>query len=197
MIIPIEQVYLEDISASSIQNSGNRFKGHPTGIVIEDSVNNLAFPMPIPIVDTNKLNLPVIYNQYLTLYSNDTFNKTLPWHYVIEFLDNDYIIYNTRPMDIMYPYTTQEVADFNNPVINDFSSNFLESSNEKKYMIHILIIGDSKKDVYTRQLYRKICDYIIGPTCRSIPTSQTIHSTIFPLNLGDRFINSLLTSSFR
>lgn len=197
MIIPFNQIYCEDINTLGIQSYGNRFKGRPTGIVIEDSVNNLAFPMQNPIVDTNKFNLPMIYQQYLAIYNGDLYNKVLPWHYVIEFLNNDYIIYNTRPMDLMYPYTTDEVQKLNNPIINDYTKDFLDSGFEIKNMVHILIIGDSTKDVYTKQLYRKISDYIIGPTCRIIPTTATINSTVFTLNLGDRFINSILTSTFR
>lgn len=193
MIIPI----IETLSSSGIQNAANRFKGRPTGIVIEDSFNNLAFPLPFPVIDTNKQNLSLIIRQYLNLYNNDNFNKALPWHYVIEFSDRGYVIYNTRPMDLMYPYTTSEVLTLNKPILNDDTKHFLNSSRELQTMIHVLLIGDSTKDVYTKQLYQTINDFIIGPICRNIKVSPTIGTSIFPLNLGDRFINNILYSTFR
>ncbi len=203
MIIPFNQVYLE-LDTSLVPNNqpipGNRFRSKPIGIVIEDTVNNLALPIPLPVVDSDKFNLPMIYKQYSLLHSGDSSLSVMPWHYIIEYLNRDYIIYNTRPLDLTYPYTTQEVIELSKDRIklNDFTRQILaDGTPELKNMIHVLIIGDSTRDVYTKQLYRKLVDFIIGPISRINLFPATILTNIIPLNLGPRFLNNILNNAIR
>jgi hypothetical protein len=192
----LNKIYLENEAVLLTPN--NRFKSKPLGIVIEDSVNNLAFPIPIPIIDNNKVNLPLIYSQYLSIYKIDNITSSiLPWHYVIEFFNNNYIIYNTRPIDLTYIYTTNDIKKLAKPILNNNTKEILDSSIELKNMLHILIVGDSTQDVYTRQLYNKIFDFIIGPISRLYKFTPTLNTTIFLLNLGPRFLNNVLYSTFK
>ena len=97
MLIELNTVYEAlgvGLISQEVQNQVNRFPGRPSGIIIEDTVNNLAMPIPRPILDDNKLNIKLIYQQYTALYSGDTNNYSdiLPWHYIIEFYEKDYII---------------------------------------------------------------------------------------------------------
>ena len=192
----MNKIYLENEAVLLTPN--NRFKSKPLGIVIEDSVNNLAFPIPIPIIDNNKVNLPLIYSQYLSIYKIDNITSSiLPWHYVIEFFNNNYIIYNTRPIDLTHIYTTNDIKKLAKPILNNNTKEILDSSIELKNMLHILIVGDSTQDVYTRQLYNKIFDFIIGPISRLYKFTPTLNTTIFLLNLGPRFLNNVLYSTFK
>jgi hypothetical protein len=194
MIIPFEQLYLEadlGLKSKSLQISSNWIRPKVTGFVIEDSFNNLVFPMDNPILDNNKQNLQLIQRQYDSLYSTET-NSVLPWHYIIEYLNNDYIIYNTRPINIMYPYGLQEVKDFNRKPLNDYTKHILDSADNTQTKIYILIIGDSNRDVYTKQLYKKIVDHIIIPISKINSFLPSLTTNILPLNLGNRFITNIL-----
>lgn len=192
MIISFEDVYFEtniDLKSKSLQLPVNRIRPRAVGIIIEDSVNNIFFPIPNPVLDTNKQNLPIIQKQYDTLYGGET-NSILPWHFVIEYLDRDYIIYNTRPINIMYPYEiTNELK--NTQMVSEETSQVLQMNPQIQNMIHILLIGDSTKDVYTKQLYKKIIEFIINPISKTSQFNPIWMNTVLPLNLGNRFISKL------
>jgi len=189
------RVYLENDEAR-LSNIA-RFNTKPLAIVIEDSFNNLAFPMKQPVLDNNKQNLSLIYKQYISQYYQNTQTSILPWHYVLEFIDNDYIIYNTRPIDLNYPYTTFEVKSLNNLIINNNTTDVLNSNLELKETIHVLIIGDSNRDVYTKQLYNKIYYYVVKPICKVNKIIPMMYNTVIPLNLGSRFLDNVLYNTFK
>jgi hypothetical protein len=194
MIVPFEQIYLEvdaSLKSKALQVSSNWIRPKVNGIVIEDSFNNLVFPMSTPILDNNKQNLQLIQRQYDMIYSTEP-NSILPWHYVIEYLNNDYVIYNTRPINIMYPYSLQEVKTFKKPVINDNTQSILNSADNTQTKIYVLIIGDSTRDVYTKQLYKKIVDHVIIPISKINFFLPFLSTNILPLNLGNRFITNTL-----
>ena len=155
-------------------------------------------PIPRPILDSNKINISDIYDQYVNLYSGDTNNYSgiLPWHYVIEFYKQDYLIYNTRPLDMQYVYTTAQmklISSQNDSIIlNDFTSKFLSSQNEAKNMIHVLIIGNSNYDVYNKKLYSKLGEYIIAPLARLNKFAPMVYTNIHPLNMGKHFLPNIL-----
>jgi len=201
MIIELDAVYEAlgiGLISQQVQNQVNRFPGKPIGITIEDTANNLAMPIPRPILDDNKLNIQLIYDQYTSLYSGDTNNYTniLPWHYIIEFYNHDYIIYATRPLDLTYVYTTEQTKILGKenevPILNEFTRTFLDGTNNVKNMIHILIIGNSNLDVYNKKLYMKIDEYIIGPISRQCRFAPTIYNNVIPLNMGKHFLINLL-----
>lgn len=201
MLIELNTVYEAlgvGLISQEVQNQVNRFPGRPSGIIIEDTVNNLAMPIPRPILDDNKLNIKLIYQQYTALYSGDTnnYSNILPWHYIIEFYDRDYIIYATRPLDLSYVYTTKqtkELAEQNNvTILNDYTETVLNSSTEVKNFIHVLIVGNSNLDVYNKKLYMKIDEYIIGPISRQSKFAPTIKVNVIPLNMGKHFLLALL-----
>jgi hypothetical protein len=192
------------LSAAGVQQLSNRFTTKPEGIVIEDTVNNLAMPIPKPILDNNKINLPLIYEQYIGLYTGDTnnYNGALPWHYVIEFYQNDYLIYNTRPLDMKYPYSLDKVNKIvkanDYPILNDYTKQVLDNGQKNiENMIHVLIIGNSSLDVYAKKLYAKLGDYIIGPISRSNRFAPTLHNNIIPFNLGQRFLANVLIQNIK
>jgi hypothetical protein len=201
MIIEFNAIYEAigvTLSAQGVQNQANRFPGRPSGIIIEDTVNNLAMPIPHPILDTNIINIQQIHDQYVALYSGDTndYSGILPWHFIIEFYNRDYIIYNTRPTDLSYVYTTEETRNLvktnNRHILNASSKTLLDSSTEFKNFIHVLIIGNSDLDVYSKKLYMKIDEFIIGPMSRQWKFAPTLNSNIFLLNLGKHFLPGLL-----
>jgi hypothetical protein len=196
-IIPFEEVYIgEDVNLlqSSYQNAANRLKILPTGFVIQDAYNNLTTPVKIPKIDGPKLDYPKFIQQFQVLYYNRV-DVILPWHYVIELYQKNYIIYNTRPINLKYPYTTQQVKDDpQSPILNEFTKQFLDSTNQLNTMIHVLIIGDSSVDVYTKFIYKNLDWFLIDPVSRSGRFSPTLYNNIIPLNLGKRFKpNNLLS----
>lgn len=139
------------------------------GIMIEDSYNNLLFPLKRPQIDKNEINYPEFLDQFKTFYDN---RKQLPWHYVIEFFENDYLLYNTLPLNMKYPVNYQ----------------FDTNKNFEDY-IHILIIGDTNTDVYTKALYKKIAKYIITPMSK---IHRFDRNNYIPVNLGKKFNPSLI-----
>lgn len=137
------------------------------GIIITDSFNNKMFPIPKPIYDDNKINLQLIYEQFKLLYGD----SILPWHFVVEYYNRDYIIHNPRPIDVIYPSDPD--------------------------MLYVMIIGDSSRDVYTRLLYKKIFENIIRPMSKLYKFTPNLDSTIHLSNLGKRFLVNELYHSIK
>jgi len=173
-------------------------RGKPQGFVIEDSVNGIAFSTFRPILDTSKPLYSVLMKEFNARYGKVL--EVFPYHYVVEMgADGDYLIYNTRPISQKFPadlvwYNTRIKED--NLEVNKETMQFLETRKDKDLqdMIHILIIGDTNIDVYTRDIYKKIGAYIVAPLARMsmIPPS----SNLFPLNIGHKFnVNALIAAS--
>jgi len=168
----------------------NRFHSKIQGFVIEDSVNNVAFPMSYPVLDTSKIMLGTIYKRFRNFYA-DGQNIILPWHFVVEFYDHDYVVHATRPMTHRFPINKTDslrlMKSRNQEFMDKDTELFMTKQDniDLQEMIHILVIGDSSMDVYTRDIYTKIGSLIISPIARSnkIPAQ----GKVFSLNMGRKF----------
>lgn len=184
--------------ASQDSVSSNRFKTRPHGVIIEDTVNNALLPIPLPILDNNKNNLPLIVKQFYAKYGKQNFNGSLPWHFVLEFFDGGYKIHQTKPLDQAYPFNNKmakKIIDLNNVRLTKETDKFLKGTLDMRECIHILIIGDSHLDVYTKDIYKKIGEFIIGPLSRLNKFSAI--SNIYQLNLGSKFKKDILQNYVR
>jgi hypothetical protein len=171
----------------------NKFKPKPLGILIEDSYNNPFFPIrPMPRVDSAKIDLFLIYKRFRELYSQ--FAVTLlPWHFIIEFIEDRYYVFNTRPVDMYFPVNNQQVInrqDLWDDTTKAFMKNYLFDIREA---IHILVVGDSNIDVYTRKFYELLGRVCIVPFIRYFKIANIDYESIVPLNMGRKFNLSLAT----
>jgi len=168
----------------------NRFRSKIQGFVIEDSVNNVTFPMDYPILDTSKIMLGEIYKRFRNFYA-DGQNILLPWHFVVEFYGHDYVVHATRPMTHRFPINKKDSLRLMKSRDQEFMDKDTElfmtkqDNLDAQEMIHILIVGDSSMDVYTRDIYSKIGSLIISPLARTDKISP--QGKIFPLNMGRKF----------
>lgn len=178
-----------------IQTRDNWFQQKPIGVVIQDSYNNISFPIDIIQIDNNKINLNIITDRFFTLYAQAyKTDNILPWHYVVEFYNENYVVHNTRPTNLKYPKTILDTIDDSQDkkIISDDTKRILDSSLQIEEMIHVLIIGDSTADVYGRKLYKAISEYAIIPTGRNGLFSPSIGNNVNFLNLGYKFKPDLL-----
>lgn len=174
------------------QTRSNWILNKPLGVVVQDSYNNLSFPIPTIQIDNNKTNVGVIFDQFYSLYNSMSKDQNiLPWHYIIEFFDENYIIHNTRPVNLTYPKTMletrQDIEENKSPVINESTKKLLESNAPIEDMVHILIIGDSSKDIYTKKIYKTIAEYVITPIARYGLLAPVLYNNVLFMNLGDSF----------
>jgi hypothetical protein len=184
--------------ASSVISPKNRFKTRIQGFVIQDTVNNPIFPIDYPPIDKGNGYIGKIFKQYIAKYQKQYKTNTLPWHYVVEFnkVQGFYVVNNTRPVNLHYPLKTkemQETIDKNGAnLINGDSENLMNSGKELQEMIHILVVGNSELDVYTKDLYDKIGSYIIGPLSKQHKVTPLIREGTFFLNMGKKFKPNVL-----
>jgi len=145
-------------SSKDSRNNINKFYNKPKCIILQDTFNNPFFPIKQNIIlDTFKSDISSIFKRYRQLYSKE-YSIFLPWHYIVETIDDEYIIYNTRPLDMKFPlnnYEAENRRDDNNDIIkwnedtnNFFTNNIYDISDG----IHICIIGDSNLDVYVKRI---------------------------------------------
>ena len=175
----------------------NKFKPRPLGILIEDSYNNPFFPIrPMPRIDSAKVDLFLIYKRFRELYSQ--FAVTLlPWHYVIEFIEDRYYVFNTRPIDMFFPMSNYDVSnrqDLWDETTMTFMKNYIF---DIKDALHILVVGDSNIDVYTKKFYELLGRICIVPYIRYFKIANIDYETIVPLNMGRKFNLSLTTRFVR
>jgi hypothetical protein len=171
----------------------NKFKPRPLGILIGDSYNNPFFPIrPMPRVDSAKIDLFLIYKRFRELYSQ--FEVTLlPWHFVIEFIEDRYYVFNTRPIDMFFPVSNNDVLN-RQELWDDTTKTFMKNYLfDIKEALHILIVGDSNIDVYTRKFYELLGRVCIVPFIRYFKIANIDYETIVPLNMGRKFNLSLTT----
>lgn len=189
-----------DLIASTKMSSKNRFRMRPTGVCINDTVNNLIFPISYPPVDTGKLMLPKVVKQYIAKYQKQEVNDAgiLPWHFVVEFYDGTYTLYNTRPIDMVFPFTSKQVRTKMGNLINIETDDFInDDSKDIQQYIHVLVIGNTSLDVYTRDIYEKIGRFVIGPISRKNKLPGLLNQTTFLLNIGHKFNGDILDQYIR
>jgi len=171
----------------------NKFKPKPLGILIEDSYNNPFFPIrPMPRVDSAKIDLFLIYKRFRELYSQ--FEVTLlPWHFVIEFIEDRFYVFNTRPIDMFFPLSNQDVLN-RQDLWDDTTKTFIKNYMfDIKEALHILVVGDSNIDIYTKRFYELLGRVCIVPFIRYFKIANIDYETIVPLNMGRKFNLSLTT----
>jgi hypothetical protein len=160
------------------------------GIIITDSYNNPFFPIKIPRIDTSKVDLLQLITSFKESYGNIKLNF-LPWHFVIEFIKTGYFIFNTRPIDQKFPLTTNDckiLISKNSIHINEKSKDFFNIQPfELQNAVHILIIGDSNTDVYTKQIYTMLAYNCISPILRQWGYSKDLWNKVWFLNIGKKF----------
>jgi len=175
----------------------NKFKPRPLGFIIQDSYNNPFFPIrPLPVIDSSKIDLILIFKRFRELYSQ--FDITLlPWHFVIEFIKDRYYVFNTRPIDMFFPVNNNQVLN-RQELWDDVTKNFFRNFNfDIKEALHILIIGNSNIDVYTKKFYELLGRVCIVPYVRYFKIPAIDYETIIPMNMGIKFNLSLCTKFVR
>ena len=165
----------------------------PKGIIIQDSYNNFAYPVrPLPRIDSNKIEFPLLVQRFRELYLQFQ-NNMLPWHFVIEMIKNRYFVYNTRPIVMKYPLTHKELIDREDQLPfgvtwNEETKEFIHS---KKLLvedcIHICILGDSTMDVYPKNFYKTMGQFCVRPFIYYFKLPQTSKTRTFALNTGSKF----------
>jgi hypothetical protein len=201
-----EDLQLPDLSqliTSTEYVSKNRLATNALGFVIQDTVNNPFFPIPIPILDKGRGYLHLVFRQYISMYQKQYTNNTLPWHFVVQFdsVQGFYNIHNTRPINLKYPFDNnqlKEIINVNDLDVDDNIMKLLNNPNtDPSEMIHICIIGDTNLDVYTRDIYEKIGEFIISPLSKIYKISPFINDGIFLFNTGDKFKHSMISNYIR
>ena len=175
-------------SSKDAASISNKFTTKPQGVLIQDSYNNPFFPIqPRPRIDTSKFDLIEVYKRYREKHSKfESF--FLPWHFCVEMVEDRYVVFNTRPIDMKFPIDS-------NIAKKDYNENwdvitklfFKENPFDISEAIHILIIGDSNLDIYTKRTYEIIGRTCIIPFIRYFKLPEGIFQRTFPLNLGRKF----------
>jgi hypothetical protein len=186
-------ILFESASSALIQTSersaSSNYFSHlrPDHIIITDTFNHFLFPIPYPEIDKNRLDLFDIYQYFQTKYAQRKL-KYLPWHYTIELVQNKYVVYNTRPIDKIFPINNDTITDDIKTKIDNINIDI----NTIRNSIHIAIIGNTKKDVYTRNFYETLVELCIAPTLRLYKLNKSLSNSVTLINIGDRFKFNLL-----
>ena len=174
----------------SIRNTNKRINKY-YGFVIWDSFNNPILPISYPKYDENDFYFSEYQKRFYRAYSKKEIDF-LPWHFFIEFINNKYIIYSTRPYNYMFPLNSAEC-------INTITSNNVEVETDifkkidvEDYM-HILILGDSNADIYTSDIYFKIGKFIISAYRQFFYNRNVnVDNELYSISVGSNFnMNSL------
>ena len=166
----------------------------PTGVIFSDTVNNLFYPISDPKIDTSNFDLPKLYRslQELTGVKLDF----LPWHFIVEFIQNKYYIFNTRPLDMKFPIQFKECKKFietNNIKLDTKTSEFFNTIPfDIQTSIHVAIIGDSQNDIYMRKVYELIGRNCIGPILRYFNLPTKMWQKVYAFNVGQNFSTETL-----
>jgi len=98
---------------STSKDSSNKLNKilRPQGVIIQDTWNNFVFPIrPKPKIDTFKFDTLEVIKRFRSEYS--TFPSLfLPWHFVVEMVGSRYYAFNTRPLTMRYPLSSNEILD--------------------------------------------------------------------------------------
>jgi len=175
----------------------NKFTTKPLGIIISDSYNNPFFPIrPRPKIDTAKNDLLLIHRRFRELYGKFE-SLFLPWHFCVEMVEDRYVVFNTRPIDLRFPISSNEMikrkkSDDDIQWDEVTKLFFKEKPFDISEAIHILIIGDSNLDIYTQKTYEIIGRTCIVPFIRYFRMPEGVFQRTFPLNVGRKFkINNI------
>jgi hypothetical protein len=193
--------YANILGKSDKVSTANRFNNlKPSGIIISDTFNDPLFPIPEPKVDTSKFDLVKVLRQFKDYYGKFNLDFSI-WHYIIDFIDNKYYAFNMRPIDMIYPITNgkaKEIIKNNNANLNDESKKFFkEQPFDLSQAIHIKIIGDSLRDVYTKNLYQLLGRICIAPILRMFKLPMMYGQKTISLNMGYKFDTSALDKYIR
>jgi len=181
--------------ASDKVSAVNKIKTRPQGIIITDTFNHPIYPLSHPKIDSSKFNLLEVKKRFQEEHSSMKLDF-LPWHFIIEYINTSYFVFNTRPLDMKFPLSTNEVEQViagQGIKINDRTIQFLK---EKPFdfdkAIHIGIVGDSYKDVYLLGLYEMIGRCCAAPFLSYFKMPNTMWSKTWALNCGPKFKTSLV-----
>lgn len=165
----------------------NKFNTRPLGIIITDSYNNPFFPIrPRPRIDTSKMDLFEIFRRYRELY--EQYNSwLLPWHYCIELIDSKYFIFNTRPLDMKFIINSTTAVNRQDLWDETTKRFMLEKPFDIEQSLHVLIIGDSNLDVYTKKFYEMLGRTCIVPFIRYFKLPYQLGQRVWSLNTGRKF----------
>ncbi len=186
-------------SSREMISVSNKIRNRPKGIIIQDSYNNPFLSIrPRPQLDTSKVDLIEIHKRYKELYSK-FYSDFLPWHYCIELVEDRYTVFNTRPIDMKFPITNEEIKKRDDLLKWDDLTNifFKENLFDISECIHVMIIGDSNIDIYTNRIYKIIGRVCISPFLRYFKLPEGIFQRTFPLNLGKKFKINILEKYVR
>lgn len=185
------------LASTDTPNSVNKMKIRPQGIIICDTYNHPIFPIPLPRIDTASFDLPDIKKRYEAFYTKLSVDF-LPWHYVVEIIQGEYYFFSTRPIDMKFPINTLEAEQLikeNEGFIklNNSAKDFFRTKPfDLQDSIHIAILGDTGRDVYTRKIYEIISRLCAGPVLRYFKLPSKVGQRVIDFNLGNKFhINQL------
>ena len=187
------------LTSKDAPSISNKFLIKPQGILISDSYNNPFFPIrPRPRIDTAKMDLFEIYRRYREVYYQFGVSL-LPWHFVIEFINNRYFVFSTRPFDYKFPMTNVEVAaDQRKDFWNEDTKQFMtDAIFDISTAIHVLVVGDSNIDIYTKKFYELLGRMCVVPFIRFFKLPEGFGQRIFTLNMGHKFNKNLLIKFVR
>jgi len=128
-----------DINSLLSQNNEtyqNQFKFYPKKVYITDSYNNPLYPYTEIVLDKYTFDLPE-YKRYL---EKEVFGQTLeflPFHFWIEYVDNDYYVFNTRPLYLKPIITDKKYSEINDSYL-------------------IVICGNTNRDIYPYNFQMKL-----------------------------------------
>jgi len=171
-------------------NSANKLNKivRPQGMIFQDTWNNFIFPIqPLPKIDTSRFDIAEVFKRFREKYLLFP-SMYLPWHYMVEMIGNRYYIFQTRPLDMKFPLTNQEVIDSLHDFRDETTKKFFENKTfQIDNMIHICLVGDSNLDIYPEKLYRLIGTTCVAPMFRDMRIPGSVDSRVFPFNLGPKF----------
>ena len=184
------------IIASDDPSFAYKFKNNkPQGVIITDTYNHPLFPIDYPRIDNSKMMLFKLKLKFQELYSKHQL-QYLPWHYIVELIEGRHVVFNTRPIDVRFPINNNDAIKSIQK--NDISLNaetetfFKTKAIDIQECIHIGIIGDSAKDMYTDKIYKLIGRYCVHPILQSFRLSKTMGHSVHALNMGNKFKPQLL-----
>lgn len=180
--------------------NANKIQRRPQGVIITDTRNHPVFPLSMVSLDTSKFWLPTIQKEYHTKYSKME-TEFLPWHYTVEMIGPTYYAFCTRPVDMRFPLTNNEsykIMKANGVSMNKETKYFFKNQPvEMQDCIHVCLIGDSTKDIYTKKMYQLIGRACAGPFLRYFRLPIKIGQAVHAINMGNRFKPALLDNELR
>jgi len=136
-------------------------------ILISDSYNNPYYPFKDLVYDKYTFDLPS-YKQYMERFIFGHKLDYLPFHFWVEYINDDYYILNTRPI-----YLKPNIPD-----------------DKLRNSVFIMICGDSNKDIYPREFQIKLTRLLKSIYNLIISVNQTYSQyktdIIKPLNIDLR-----------